>query len=200
MWLFPGVNSLVILVGVSFPDLLWPFLVFSGAEKVSIDPASPLQGNIRFLSLRYSHSLVLGTAIASVVGLALGLVVNPLTGLAFVLASASHWVLDIPMHLHDLPVLGFNGDRNVGLGLWRRPRLAFAVEFVFYVILAVLFVPPAALPVVLVLGAVFHLLNANSFLGFTKRNLTPTAAAYAALALVGFSAFIVAYAVLVTGL
>ncbi|HYM38671.1 MAG TPA: hypothetical protein VEY12_00805, partial [Thermoplasmata archaeon] len=169
MWLFPGVNPLVILAGVSFPDILWPFLVFSGTEKVVVDPASPLQSNIRFTGLRYSHSLVLGTAIASVIGAVLGLVVNPLTGFVFVLASASHWVLDIPVHLRDLPVLGFNGDRKVGLGLWARPRLAFTVEFLFYVALSVLFVPATVLPLVLVLGAVFHLLNANSFLGLTKK-------------------------------
>ncbi len=199
MWLFPGVNPLVILVGVSFPDLLWPFLVLSGVEKVSIDPSSPLQANIRFDRLRYSHSLVLGTAIAAIVGAVLALVVNPMTGLAFVVASASHWVLDIPVHIRDLPVLGVARDRKVGLGLWTRPRLAFAVEFLFYVILAVIFVPLAALPVVLVLGSVFHLLNANSFLGLTKKNPTPTATAYAALALFGFSAFILAYAALVTG-
>ncbi len=200
MWLFPGANPLVVLAGVSFPDLLWPFLIFSGVEKVTVDPASPLQGHIRFLQLRYSHSLVLGTAIASIVGVALGLTLGPINGLVFVLASASHWVLDIPVHLRDLPVLGFNRDRKVGFGLWTRPRLTFALELLFYVAVSLLFVPSTLLPIVLLLGVVFHMLNANSFFGFTKKNPTPTAARYAALALVGFSLYILAYAALVSGL
>lgn len=200
MWLFPGANPLVILVGVSFPDLLWPFLVFSGVEKVTVDPASPLQGHIRFLQLRYSHSLVLGTAIASIVGVVLGLALGPINGLVFVLASASHWILDIPVHLRDLPVLGFNRDRKVGLGLWTRPRLAFGLELLFYVAVSALFVPPTLVPIVILLGVVFHSLNANSFFGFTKKNPTPTAAGYAALALAGFGLYILAYAALISGL
>ena len=40
----------------------------------------------------------------------------------------------------------------------------------------------------LVIGAIFHLLNANSFLGFTKTNPFKTDRAYAAVTLVGFIA------------
>ena len=47
---FPGVPPLIPLLGVGFPDLLWPFLILSGIEKVSIDPESPLQNRIKFTS------------------------------------------------------------------------------------------------------------------------------------------------------
>jgi hypothetical protein len=46
--LFPGVFPMIPLLGVDFPDLLWPFLIFSGIERCSIDPESPLQNQEDF--------------------------------------------------------------------------------------------------------------------------------------------------------
>ncbi len=193
MLLFPGVLPLVILLGVAFPDLLWPLLVWAGAETVTVNPDSPLQKDIRFDRYPYSHSLVLGTAIASLVGLVLAVGFGVLAGLVFTGASVTHWLLDTIVHRKDLPVLGFGRDRTVGLGLWTRPRLAFVLEYAFYAALTVLVFPLSAVPLVLLIGFVFHALNANSFFGFTKRNPTPTPAAYAALALFGFVAFSTAF-------
>lgn len=189
MLLFPGVLPLVILIGVAFPDLLWPILVFAGIERVTIDPGSPLQKDIEFVRYPYSHSLGLGTVIASMIGIVLAIGFGALTGLLFAAASASHWLLDTVVHRKDLPVLGFGHDRNVGFGLWTRPRLAFVAEYVFYAAVTLLVFPLSAVLPVLFIGFAFHALNANSFFGFTKRNPTPTPAAYAGLALFGFIAF-----------
>jgi hypothetical protein len=167
--LFPGVLPLIPLLGVGFPDLLWPFLILAGIEKVSIDHDSPLQNRIEFTSYPYSHSLVLGTLIACVVGLGLAYFTSPLAGLVFVAASASHWLLDATVHLKDLPVLGFGPDRKFGFGLWNRPKTAFIVEYLFYAVLTALTFPSKLMPL-LVIGAIFHLINANSFLGFTNTN------------------------------
>ena len=193
MLLFPGVLPLVILIGVAFPDLLWPVLVLAGVETVRIRPDSPLQKDIEFVRYPFSHSLVLGALIASAVGVVLGLALGALTGLLFVVASASHWLLDTVVHRKDLPVLGFGHDGSAGLGLWTLPRLAFAVEYAFYAAVVLLVFPASAVPAVLAIGFVFHALNANSFFGFTKRNPTPTPAAYAGLALFGFIAFILVF-------
>jgi hypothetical protein len=54
--LFPGVPPMTPLLGVSFPDLLWPFLILSEIEKMSADPESPLQNRIEFKSYPYSIS------------------------------------------------------------------------------------------------------------------------------------------------
>ena len=198
--LFPGVPPLVPLLGVSFPDLLWPFLIFTGIEKVSIDPETPLQKGIRFLKYPYSHSLLTGTLIAAVPGLALTFFVSPLAGIVFVIASASHWILDGVVHRKDLPVLGFGEDRRIGLGLWRWGGIAFTVELLFYAVVTILVMPRGyALPL-LALGIVFHAINANSFFGFTRKNPTSSPRAYALLALVGFVAFIfLANSILVSG-
>jgi len=188
--LFPGVTPLVPLSGVSFPDLLWPFLVFAGIEKVSVNPKTPLQKGIMFLSYPYSHSLLTGALIAAVPGLALAFFVHPLTGIVFVAASASHWIFDTVVHLKDLPVLGFGRDYKIGFGLWRWGGIAFAVELIFYVLVTILIMPEGYMLPLLALGVFFHAINANSFFGFTRKNPASSPRAYALLALVGFLAFI----------
>jgi len=190
---FPQSPVLVILIAVSFPDLLWGILVPLGAKKVRVDPGSPLQRAIQFQSYPYSHSLVLTNSFALVIGLILAAIVrNPLVAVVFVLGSASHWLLDTIVHLRDLPVLGFSGrDKKVGLGLWKKGGVAFAVEFIFYAAVVVLVLPSAFVGWAFLLGGVFHFANSNSFFGFTKRNpMGGSSNAYATFALFGFVLFI----------
>ena len=133
--LFPAVPPLVILTGVSFPDLLWPVLVLTGKETVTVSPDSPLQNAIRFTSYPYSHSLVTGSLIAAIPGLFIAYFVSPAAGILFVAASASHWMLDVVTHLKDLPVLGFGKDMRVGFGLWNHAKAAFVLELAFYTVI-----------------------------------------------------------------
>ena len=187
--LFPVVPPLVILFGVSFPDLLWPLLIFTGKETVTVSPDNPLQNAIQFTSYPYSHSLVIGSLIATVPGLFIGYFVSPVAGILFVAASASHWLLDVVTHLKDLPVIGMGKDVKAGFGLWNYPKAAFVLELAFYTIVTVLVVQPALVIPLLILGCAFHLINANSFFGFSMKNpFTPRS--YAVLALFGFFAFI----------
>src|SRR5690242_16193288 len=127
LWsLFPQIPLPVLLIAVSFPDLLWSVLVPAGVEKVKINPDSPLQKFVVFEKFPYSHSLVLGSVLSLPIGLLIAAVLNnPLVVPLFVAGSASHWLLDTVVHLKDLPVLGFDGDRKIGAGLWRRGPLAF---------------------------------------------------------------------------
>ena len=144
--------------------------MITGKEKVAIDPETPLQGAIGFTSYPFSHSLVTGTLIAAIPGLFIAYLVSPLAGIVFIAASASHWLLDVITHIRDLPVLGMGGDVKVGLGLWSYPRSAFVLELLFYVVITVLVVKPGMAIPLLLLGFVFHMINANSFLGFMKKN------------------------------
>ncbi len=191
--LFPQVPLLIILVAVSFPDLLWGILVPLGVEKVRINPGSPLQKTIQFQSYPYSHSLVLTNLFALVLGLVIGGALrSPLVAIVFILGSASHWLLDAIVHLRDLPVLGFSGkDNKVGFGLWNRGGLAFAVELLFYATLVFATLPRAVVSGALLLGFAFQVINSNSFFGFTKRNpMGGSSNIYAASAFFGFVLFI----------
>jgi hypothetical protein len=188
--LFPGIPPLVPLLGVSFPDLLWPVLVLAGKEKVKIDPRTPRQDGIVFLSYPWSHSLFLGTLISVIPGAIIGYFFGLTAGIVFVVASASHWLLDAVVHNKDLPVLGFGRDTTAGAGLWRSGPAAFVVELAFYTTLTIFFAPAGTVVPLLVVGFLFHLINANSFFGFTKENPFKTPRAYALSCLVGFFMFI----------
>jgi hypothetical protein len=86
--------------------------------------------------------------------------------------------------------LGFSStDMKVGFGLWRRGEITFLVELALYVVFAAAFVPYAKLGYAFVLGILFHLVNANSFFGFSKKNMVSSSNGYAGLAFVGFAAF-----------
>lgn len=193
-YIFPSLPLWVALVGVSFPDLLWPILVILGTEKATMDPKSPLQKNIKFNYYPYSHSLVLSTVIAFVFGAIISLLLNNTAILfLFPLLSASHWFLDAIVHRKDLPVLGFSKkDIKVGLGLWNHGKEAFVLEYIFYIILTIVFAPSSSLILLLVLGTVFHMANMNSFLGFTKTNYFAKGKyTYPVITLLGFGLFII---------
>lgn len=129
---------------------------------------------------------------ALAVGLAFARVFrNSLVALVFMVGSASHWILDSIVHLPDLPVLGFGRrDRKAGLGLWRNGPLAFFLEFIFYAVVVIAVLPGRLVSGFLLLGCIFHLINANSFFGFTKKNLFKTPTSYALITLIGFASFI----------
>ncbi len=186
---FPSIPPLVPLIGVSFPDILWPIFILLDFEKVEINPNSPLQKYIKFTSYPYSHSLIVSFIISGIVGLVLAYVVNPLAGILFVIASASHWFLDAIVHSDDLPILGLGPDKKVGLGLWNHPRMAFAIEYIFYTLVVVFFMPADYILPLMVLGTVGHLINANSFLGLTKTNPFKSVKPYAIFCIIAFIVF-----------
>lgn len=194
---FPEAPVLPIAVAVAYPDLLWPFLVYAKKEKVSIDPNTPLQKNIRFTYYPHSHSLVRSSVLTAIPAVAFGMIYqNPLVAILFWVGAMSHWLLDIVVHQKDLPVFGRRKNEHyAGFGLWRKPLLAFTLEYVFFAVTMLLTAQSSALPALLIGGLALHLLNANSFFAFTRTNPTKTPNQYASLALFGFTVAIIWFTV-----
>ena len=115
------------------------------------------------------------------------------------IASASHWILDALVHNRDLPVLGFGRDKFVGAGLWKSGPAAFIVELVFYTVVTLLLAPKGTAVPLLVLGFCFHLVNANSFFGFSEVNPFKTPRTYAVACLAGFVVFVVIANLIISG-
>src|SRR5260370_35049802 len=191
LWrLFPQVPLAVVLIAVSFPDLLWSLLVLAGIEKVRINPDSPLQKFVVFEKFPYSHSLVLGSVLSVPIGLLIAaLLNNPVIVPVFVAGSASHWLLDTVVPLKDLPILGFDGDRKVGAGLSKIVPRPFVVEYAFYTIVTLFALSGLPLVYALILGGAFHAINVPSFFVSNRKNSVKSSNAYAGLALVGFGSF-----------
>ena len=192
---FPAVPSYVSLVGVGFPDLLWGVTILAGVESVKMG-TSPLQRDIEFTRYPISHSLVLTNIIALVPAVGFGLFLGWQAALVFVLASISHWLLDVIVHKRDLPVLGFGPDIKVGFGLWNWSRTSFFVEFAIVVAATLVFEPPAKWLWIFVAALLLHLANINSFFGFTKSSMMG-ARGYAVLAWIGFVALAVIFSFLI---
>jgi hypothetical protein len=128
--------------------------------------------------------------ISVVPGAIIGFVFGVVPGVVFVAASASHRIPDSIVHNRDLPVLGFGQDTTAGANLWKSGPAAFVVELAFYAVITLLAAPPGTVVALLVLGFLFHLINANSFFGFTRENPFKTPRAYATVVLFGFVVFI----------
>ncbi len=102
LWrLFPQVPLPVVLIAVSFPDLLWSLLVPAGIEKVRINPDSPLQKFVVFEKFPYSHSLVLGSVLSLPIGLLIAALLNNPVIVPVFVAERPHRVRRRIRLLHD---------------------------------------------------------------------------------------------------
>ena len=96
----------------------------------------------------WTHSLLM-TLVYGALCLAIGAAAKRTRlGVVFAFAVMSHWVADVIVHVPDLP-LGLSGTPTVGLGLWKIPLLATALECVLVVWTAGRFRAVAAALVVL---------------------------------------------------
>jgi uncharacterized membrane protein YeiB len=129
----PKLSLGTLFVAVQFPDLLWGIFVLVGWEHARIVPGYTVVTPFEFLNYPISHSLV-GVIIWSVVAAALYYswptrdTSRHWQAAAIVgLAVFSHYVLDVLVHVPDLPVMG-NDSAKLGLGLWNNRVATLAAE------------------------------------------------------------------------
>lgn len=128
----PRVSLVTLFIVVEFVDILWPFFLLMGVEKVNIKPGFTEVTPFEFVHYPYTHSLVMGIVWGVVCGGIYWLFQKDLRSAAIVaLAVLSHWFLDLVVHIPDLPVTPF-GSTKLGLGLWHSMPLTVAVEAAFF--------------------------------------------------------------------
>jgi hypothetical protein len=120
------------LVAAQLPDVLWPYFLLAGVERVTIAPGDTAVTPLRFDYYPWSHSLLM----VAVAGLALTgvsmLAGAPRRAAAFLAPLAvSHWLLDAWSHRPDMPLHPWDGPL-IGLGLWSSRHLTMAVEGVMF--------------------------------------------------------------------
>jgi hypothetical protein len=128
----PGVSLGVLFVAAQFADILWPVFLVSHLEKYAIVPGISRVSPYDFIYYPFSHSLMMDM----VWGLLLGLCYYSLTrnrrGAWVVgLVVVSHWVLDLIVHVPDLPLSPF-GNLKLGLGGWNSVAFTIAIESLFF--------------------------------------------------------------------
>jgi hypothetical protein len=113
-------------------DVVWSVLVLLGIEKLRIVPGFTQANSLDLYYMPYTHglpgSIVLSLLLGAIVAVfASG---NRATTLALVAAASfSHWILDLIVHVADLPL--YDDTAKVGFGLWRHVALSFPLELIF---------------------------------------------------------------------
>lgn len=129
--LAPATSLGTLFAAAMWLDLLWPFLLLAGVERVVIDPGNTAFTPLDFVHYPYTHSLlaVLGWSVA---GALIYRLFRPSWRGAIVVGAAvlSHWVLDFVTHRPDLPL--WPGGPMVGLGLWNSVPATIVLESLLF--------------------------------------------------------------------
>ena len=115
---------------------VWLDVIFVPLFLAGIETASPVAGHTAdaygalVIHADWTHSLVGALAIAAACGVACAIPWGRKIGGVMGAMVFSHWVLDLPMHHHDMPVLPDNAGHLplLGFGLWSVPALAALLE------------------------------------------------------------------------
>lgn len=128
----PRWNLGALFAAALFADLLLWTLVLAGVES----PGPPVQSDgarILTFAFPYSHGALASTGWTLAAAMLGWIVAGPeaprrmrLAG-ALAIAVASHFLLDLVVHVPDLPIAGAASPK-LGLGLWRAMPAALAVE------------------------------------------------------------------------
>jgi hypothetical protein len=116
-------------IAVQWLDIVWSALVLLGIEKLRIVPGFTEANALDLFYMPYTHGLP-GSIVLSVVFGAVVALFTPGNRFATVLivaaASFSHWILDLIVHIPDLPL--YDDSAKVGFGLWRHLFVSFPLE------------------------------------------------------------------------
>ena len=124
----PKLPLWVLFIGVEVLDYLWSVFVLTGVERMRVTPGINASNGLDLYDMPWSHSLVATVGWSLLVGAVIfwwrrewG------SAVAMALAVASHFALDLLVHVNDLPLAGA-GTLKLGFGLWNHFTLALLLE------------------------------------------------------------------------
>ncbi|HZE68957.1 MAG TPA: hypothetical protein VE135_05440 [Pyrinomonadaceae bacterium] len=118
-------------IAAQWMDIVWSILVLLGIEKLRIVPGYTQANALDLYYMPYTHSLPGSIVLSLVLGAIVSLFISgrrTATVLLVAAASFSHFVLDLIVHVPDLPL--YDNSAKVGLGLWRHVILSFPLELI----------------------------------------------------------------------
>jgi hypothetical protein len=128
---YPDAPLPLLLLAVQLMELLWVAFNLGGIEHVTTNATVQSVADVHLSDMPWSHSL------ASAVVLSVGALLiarafgRARLGIALALGVASHFILDLVTHDHDLALAPMLGG-HLGLGLYgAAPMLAFFVELIY---------------------------------------------------------------------
>ena len=118
-------------IAVQWMDIVWSVLVLLGIEKLRIVPGFTEANAYDLFYMPYTHGLPGSIVLSCVLGALVALFTQGNRATTIVLvtaASFSHWVLDLFVHVPDLPL--YDNTAKVGFGLWRHVVFSFPLELI----------------------------------------------------------------------
>ena len=114
-------------------DLVWPILILAGIEKVKIVPGISAATPLDFTYYPYTHSLLMVLVWSLAFGMIYYFIKKNLRGaLVLGLLVLSHWILDLLVHIPDLPLYP-GSSIKAGFGLWNYPAVAVILEALIFI-------------------------------------------------------------------
>ncbi|MDE3117194.1 MAG: hypothetical protein KGL26_16475, partial [Pseudomonadota bacterium] len=116
---------------VQWMDVCWSVLVMLHVEKLRIIPGFTEGSPLDLYYMPFTHGLLGALALAVLFGgIASLFFTAPRAKVFWVLAAAvfSHWLLDLIVHVPDLPL--WQNTMKVGFGLWRWAWISVPLELV----------------------------------------------------------------------
>lgn len=132
----PAAPTWALMLASVWLDVIFVPLLLAGVETMA--PFGGGDGTAygaAIIHADWTHSIVGALVIAALFGAACAVPWGKRVGAILGAVVFSHWLLDLPMHHHDLPVLPGNAAHLplLGFGLWSVPAAAAALELVLVV-------------------------------------------------------------------
>ena len=121
-----------LFLAAQFIDLLWPTLLLLGIEHVVISPGITRVTPLDFTDYPFSHSLLTVSLWALLfAGVYYALRRYPRGTWVCGIAVLSHWMLDLLVHIPDLPLAPGSSIR-FGIGLWNSTPATLGLELAIF--------------------------------------------------------------------
>ncbi|HEY9046104.1 MAG TPA: hypothetical protein VIN08_09415 [Ohtaekwangia sp.] len=129
----PNVSLGTLFIAFQFLDLVWPTLLLLGVEQVVIHPELGGTRTFEFTHYPITHSLAMVIVWSLLFGSIYWLVKRDTrSALVVGFGVLSHWLLDLIVHFHDLPLYPGNSP-FAGFGLWASVAGTLLVECAIFV-------------------------------------------------------------------
>jgi membrane-bound metal-dependent hydrolase YbcI (DUF457 family) len=131
----PGVPLWALMLATVWLDVVFVPLVLAGVETFQPLPGTRGGYGEAVIHADFTHSLVGALLLAVTFGALAAVPWGRFVGGVLAAVVFSHWLLDLPMHRGDMPLLPRNaGDLPLlGFGLWRAPVLSALLELALVV-------------------------------------------------------------------
>ena len=119
----------LLFLAVQWLDVVWSALVMLNVEKLRIVKGFTQGSSLDLYYMPYTHGLLGAAALSAALGALTALFFKDRrAAIVAVMAGAvfSHWLLDLVVHVADLPLLG--DGFKVGFGLWRNLWISLPLE------------------------------------------------------------------------